>query len=157
MSHNLFAPTTDFLGVFDGLSAADAAGWERAAQFRQYSDPVIHKHWQASEYPLDLVARLGALDVMTDGLDVPGHEQMSTLGAGLTLMEITRADASMGTVIAVQAGLAALDCDAGLGGAAGFVLAADGVVFAAGRFRPDRAGPWFGLHRAGDHRGARWR
>ena len=34
MSHNLFAPTTDFLGVFDGLSSADAAGWERAAQFR---------------------------------------------------------------------------------------------------------------------------
>lgn len=106
MSHNLFASTTDFLGVFDGLSSADAAGWERAAQFRQYSDPVINQHWQASEYPLDLVSRLGALDVMTDGLDVPGHEQMSTLGAGLTLMEITRADASMGTVIAVQAGLA---------------------------------------------------
>ena len=73
MSHNLFAPTTDFLGVFDGLSSADAAGWERAAQFRQYSDPVINQHWQASEYPLDLVSRLGALDVMTDGLDVPGH------------------------------------------------------------------------------------
>ncbi|MHB2252066.1 acyl-CoA dehydrogenase family protein [Corynebacterium hesseae] len=106
MSHNLFERTTDFLGVFDGLSEADAAGWKRAAQFREYSDPVINKHWQASEYPLDLVKRLGSLDVMTDGLAVEGHEQMSTLGAGLTLMEITRADASMGTVIAVQAGLA---------------------------------------------------
>ena len=106
MSHNLFERTTDFLGVFDDLSSSDAAGWNRAAQFREYSDPVINKHWQASEYPLDLVARLGSLDVMTDGLAVEGHEQMSTLGAGLALMEITRADASMGTVIAVQAGLA---------------------------------------------------
>lgn len=106
MSHNLFERTTDFLGVFDDLSEADATGWKRAAQFREYSDPVINKHWQASEYPLDLVERLGSLDVMTDGLAVEGHEQMSTLGAGLTLMEITRADASMGTVIAVQAGLA---------------------------------------------------
>ena len=106
MSHNLFERTTDFLGVFDDLSSSDAEGWERAAQFREYSDPVINKHWQASEYPLDLVSRLGSLDVMTDGLDVPGHKKMSTLEAGLTLMEITRADASMGTVIAVQAGLA---------------------------------------------------
>ena len=106
MSHNLFERTTDFLGVFDDLSSSDAEGWERAAQFREYSDPVINKHWQASEYPLDLVSRLGFLDVMTDGLDVPGHKKMSTLEAGLTLMEITRADASMGTVIAVQAGLA---------------------------------------------------
>lgn len=106
MSHNLFERTTDFLGVFDNLSSSDAEGWKRAAQFREYSDPVINKHWQASEYPLDLVSRLGSLDVMTDGLDVPGHKKMSTLEAGLTLMEITRADASMGTVIAVQAGLA---------------------------------------------------
>ncbi|MTE10900.1 acyl-CoA dehydrogenase [Corynebacterium aurimucosum] len=106
MSHNLFESTTDFLGVFDSLSEADAAGWKRAAQFRDYSDPVINRHWQAAEYPLDLVQRLGELDVMTDGLSVEGHEQMSTLGAGLTLMEVTRADASMGTVIAVQAGLA---------------------------------------------------
>ena len=106
MSHNLFESTTDFLGVFDSLSEADAAGWKRAAQFRDYSYPVINRHWQAAEYPLDLVQRLGELDVMTDGLSVEGHEQMSTLGAGLTLMEVTRADASMGTVIAVQAGLA---------------------------------------------------
>lgn len=106
MSHNLFEPTTDFLGVFDNLSEADAAGWKRAARFREYSASVINQHWQAAEYPLDLVQRLGDLDVMTDGLAVEGHEQMSTLGAGLALMEVTRADASMGTVIAVQAGLA---------------------------------------------------
>ncbi|ERS42961.1 MULTISPECIES: acyl-CoA dehydrogenase family protein [Corynebacterium] len=111
MSHNQFPATTDFLGVFDNLSESDAAGWQRAAQFRKYSDPVINKHWEAAEYPLDLVKRLGELDVMTDGLSIEGHDKMSTLGAGLALMEITRADASMGTVIAVQAGLAMRSID----------------------------------------------
>ena len=31
MSHNLFERTTDFLGVFDDLSEANAAGWKRSA------------------------------------------------------------------------------------------------------------------------------
>lgn len=111
MSHNLFESTTDFLGVFDGISEEDAAGWKRAAGFRDACLPAINEHWQKSEYPLDLVAKLGELDVMTDGLDIPGHATMSTLGAGLTLMEVTRIDASMGTVVAVQAGLAMRSID----------------------------------------------
>ena len=106
MSHNLFESTTDFLGVFDGITAADAATWSRAASFRDACLPVINEHWQKAEYPLDLVRLLGEKDVMTDGLKVDGHEHMSSLGAGLALMEVTRIDASMGTVIAVQAGLA---------------------------------------------------
>ena len=61
MSHNLFESTTDFLGVFDSLSESDAAGWKRAAQFREYSAPVINQHWQAAEYPLDLVQRVTSM------------------------------------------------------------------------------------------------
>lgn len=64
MSYNLFEPTTDFLGVFDNLSEADAAGWKRAARFREYSAPVINRHWQAAEYPLDLVQRLDRKSVV---------------------------------------------------------------------------------------------
>ena len=106
MSNNLFDSTTDFLGVFDGISAQDAEVWARARSFREDCLPVINGHWEKSEYPLELVRRLGELDLMTDGLDVPGHESMTARGAGLALMEVTRADASMGTVVAVQAGLA---------------------------------------------------
>ncbi|QPK79665.1 acyl-CoA dehydrogenase family protein [Corynebacterium lizhenjunii] len=106
MSHNLFAPTTDFLGVFDGISAADAAAWARAAKFGAECVGDINEHWQNAHYPLDIVRELGQRDLMTDGVAVPGHEQLSPIGAGLVLMEVTRADASMGTVIAVQAGLA---------------------------------------------------
>lgn len=105
-SRNLFASTTDFLGVFDDISAEDAQVWERGRSFRDDCLPVINDAWEKAEYPMDLVRRLGELDLMTDGLDVDGHEKMSSLAAGLALMEVTRADASMGTVIAVQAGLA---------------------------------------------------
>lgn len=103
---NLFDRTTDFLGVFNDLSAEDSAVWERARSFRGDCLPVINDAWEKAEYPMDLVRRLGELDLMTDGLDVEGHETMTPLAAGLALMEVTRADASMGTVIAVQAGLA---------------------------------------------------
>ncbi|QCB27708.1 acyl-CoA dehydrogenase family protein [Corynebacterium endometrii] len=103
---NLFDRTTDFLGVFNDLSAEDSAVWERARSFRGDCLPVINDAWEKAEYPMGLVRRLGELDLMTDGLDVEGHETMTPLAAGLALMEVTRADASMGTVIAVQAGLA---------------------------------------------------
>lgn len=106
MSHTLFEPTTDFLGVFDAVSQHDAAVWSRARSFREDCLPRINEAWERGEYPLDLVRRLGELDLLTDGLEVPGREKMTELGAGLALMEVTRADASMGTVIAVQAGLA---------------------------------------------------
>ncbi|MPZ04111.1 acyl-CoA dehydrogenase, partial [Micrococcus luteus] len=62
-------------------------------------------HWDRAEYPLDLVARAGELDLLTDGLEVPGHPVMSPLAAGLVAMEISRADGSMAAAAAVQGGL----------------------------------------------------
>lgn len=51
MSNNLFDSTTDFLGVFDGISAQDAEVWARARSFREDCLPVINEHWEKSEYP----------------------------------------------------------------------------------------------------------
>lgn len=65
----------------------------------------IDGHWDRAEYPLDLVARAGELDLLTDGLEVPGHPVMSPLAAGLVAMEISRADGSMAAAAAVQGGL----------------------------------------------------
>ena len=65
----------------------------------------IDGHWDRAEYPLDLVARAGELDLLTDGLEVPGHAVMSPLAAGLVAMEISRADGSMAAAAAVQGGL----------------------------------------------------
>ncbi|MGX1738404.1 acyl-CoA dehydrogenase family protein [Corynebacterium flavescens] len=111
MSHNHLVATTDLLGVFDDISGEDAEVWQDARTFGGECLPLINDYWERGEYPLALVRRLGELDLLSDGVAVPGHRHMSTLAAGLTLMEVSRADASMGTVIAVQAGLAMRSID----------------------------------------------
>jgi glutaryl-CoA dehydrogenase len=62
--------------------------------------------WDAAEYPLDLAARLGELDLLNDGIVHPRLTRFSPLAAGLVNMEVSRGDGSLGTVIAVQGGLA---------------------------------------------------
>lgn len=50
--------------------------------------------------------RLGELDLLNDGIDHPALTRFSPLAAGLVNMEISRGDGSLGTVVAVQGGLA---------------------------------------------------
>jgi len=49
---------------------------------------------------------MGDLNLLADGIEVEGLEPMSPLAAGLVNMEVSRGDGSLGTVIAVQGGLA---------------------------------------------------
>jgi glutaryl-CoA dehydrogenase len=92
---------------FDNLSAEDRAYRERARTFVQDEVlPVIDGYWERGEYPLHLLTRLGQLDLLRDGVSVQGFEPMSKMAAGLVNMEISRGDGSIGTVIAVQGGLA---------------------------------------------------
>lgn len=97
---------TDYYGIFSEIGAEDRAAWERARAFVEEALPRMNDHWERAEYPLDLVRRMGTLNLLTDGLAVPGLEQMSPLAAGLVNMEVSRGDGSLGTVIAVQGGLA---------------------------------------------------
>lgn len=97
---------TDYLGVFSEVNEQDRAHWDRAKRFADEAIPVIAQSWDKSEYPLDLVKRMGQLRLFTDGLEIPGLEPMSPLAAGLVTMEISRADGSMGAAAAVQGGLA---------------------------------------------------
>ena len=83
----------------------DRAHWDRARAYGREVLERIDGHWDRAEYPLDLVARAGELDLLTDGLEVPGHPVMSPLAAGLVAMEISRADGSMAAAAAVQGGL----------------------------------------------------
>ncbi|WIM67625.1 acyl-CoA dehydrogenase family protein [Corynebacterium breve] len=111
MSHNPFNNTIDFFGTFDDITAEDRAAWARAHSFRDVCLPVINEYWDKGEYPTDLVAELAKRDVLTDGLDVPGHDKMSAVGSGLVIAELARTDASMATAAAVQAGLAMRSID----------------------------------------------
>lgn len=97
----------DMAGVFRGLSAADLAYRDRARAFVQDEvRPVIDGIWDRAEYPLDLARRLGELDLLRDGIDVPGFPEQSLLAASLVTMELSRGDGSIATIVGVQGGLA---------------------------------------------------
>ncbi|MFJ3311545.1 acyl-CoA dehydrogenase family protein [Micrococcus endophyticus] len=95
----------DYLDAFGEATEEDRAHWDRARAYGREVLERIDGHWDRAEYPLDLVARAGELDLLTDGLEVPGHAVMSPLAAGLVTMEISRADGSMAAAAAVQGGL----------------------------------------------------
>jgi glutaryl-CoA dehydrogenase len=97
----------DPAGLFEDIDAADREYWDRARKFGlEEVRPVIDEYWNNSDYPLDLATRLGELDLLRDGLTLERHPEMSVLAAGLVNMELSRADGSVGTIAAVQAGLA---------------------------------------------------
>lgn len=96
---------TDYLSVLDGINDDDRAHWDRAREYGAQILPLVNEYWDRGEYPTDLVRRAGELDLLTDGLDVPGHQKMSPLAAGLVTMEISRADGSLAAAAAVQGGL----------------------------------------------------
>ena len=95
----------DYLDAFGEATDEDRAHWDRARGYGREVLERIDGHWDRAEYPLDLVARAGELDLLTDGLEVPGHAVLSPLAAGLVAMEISRADGSMAAAAAVQGGL----------------------------------------------------
>ena len=97
---------TDYYAVFHDVPESDRLFWRRARSFAQDTLTEVNDAWDKGEYPIHLLRRLGDLDLLTDGVAGPGLTPMSPLAAGLVNMEIGRGDGSMGTVIAVQGGLA---------------------------------------------------
>ena len=97
---------TDYYDIFADVPEADRAFWSRARTFAVETLDELSQAWDKAEYPLHLARRLGELDLLTDGVTGPGLTPMSPLAAGLVNMEISRGDGSMGTVVAVQGGLA---------------------------------------------------
>jgi glutaryl-CoA dehydrogenase len=106
--YNLTAPLDpDVAGVFVDIPDADRQYRDRAREFVQTEVlPVIDGYWDRAEYPVHLVSRLGEYDLLRDGIDVDGMPHQSALAAGLVMAEISRGDGSIGTIIAVQGGLA---------------------------------------------------
>jgi glutaryl-CoA dehydrogenase len=97
---------TDFYAVFRDIPSADRAAWDRAKTFVDEVLPVIDDYWDRGEYNLDFARRMGELDLFPDGIDHDGLTHLSPLAAGLVNMEVSRGDGSMGTILAVQGGLA---------------------------------------------------
>jgi len=97
---------TDYYAVFADIAAADREVWERAEAFVDEVGTRMQDAWDTGAYPLDIAERAGELDLFNDGIDHPALTRFSPLAAGLVNMEISRGDGSLGTVLAVQGGLA---------------------------------------------------
>ena len=98
---------TDYLGVFADLDEEERRAWADAREVGRAALAELPRRWQEAEYDTTFVRLLGEKDLLTDGLDVPGHRTLSPLAAGLVTMELGRWDGSLGTAGGVQAGLAA--------------------------------------------------
>ncbi|MGO1725971.1 MAG: acyl-CoA dehydrogenase family protein [Glutamicibacter ardleyensis] len=96
---------TDYFSTFADVTAQDQEFWNTAKTYGAEILPQINNYWEQAHYPVQLVRRMGELDLLTDGLNIPGHRVMSPLAAGLVAMEISRADGSMAAAAAVQGGL----------------------------------------------------
>lgn len=97
---------TDYYAVFANIPASDHEAWQRARAFIGEAFPQMNDYWERAEFPAHLAKRMGDLNLLADGIEVEGLEPMSPLAAGLVNMEVSRGDGSLGTVIAVQGGLA---------------------------------------------------
>ncbi len=102
----LLPATADHFALFQDVAGEDLKAWADARSLADEVLPRINDWWDRGEYPIELVARLGELDLLTDGLDVPGHRTLSPLATGLVNMELSRIDGSVGTMVGVQGGLA---------------------------------------------------
>jgi len=97
---------TDYYEVFSDIPSADRAHWERAQAYVDEVGSQMQDAWDRAEYPLAVARRMGEMDLVVDGIVHPALTRMSPLAAGLVNMEISRGDGSLGTVLAVQGGLA---------------------------------------------------
>lgn len=97
---------TDYYAVFADVDGDDLDVWARARTLTSEVGDRMAAAWDRAEYPTEVVPRMGELDLMGDGIDHPDLTPMSPLAAGLVNMELSRGDGSLGTILAVQGGLA---------------------------------------------------
>lgn len=97
---------SDYYAVFADISDADRAAWDRARAYVDEVAPQMQDAWDRAEYPLEAASKMGEYDLVVDGIDHPDLTRLSPLAAGLVNMEISRGDGSLGTILAVQGGLA---------------------------------------------------
>jgi glutaryl-CoA dehydrogenase len=68
--------------------------------------PVVNPYWERGEFPFELVPKIAALNIVGDNnMRDYGCRPMSTVGAGLVSMELSRIDGSLATFMGVHVGL----------------------------------------------------
>jgi glutaryl-CoA dehydrogenase len=98
---------TDYFKIADQLTAEELGYLRRTRAFVDDEVlPVINGYWERAEFPWPLIAKLGELGIVGDGIEGYGCPPMSPIATGLVHMELNRGDGSLGTFVGVQAGLA---------------------------------------------------
>ena len=101
------AQSTDYFSLRDQLTPEQLSYLTRTRQFVDDAVlPVINEYWDTAQFPWPVVEELGAVGIVGDGFSGYGCPEMDPLSAGLVTMELARGDGSVGTFVAVQAGLA---------------------------------------------------
>jgi glutaryl-CoA dehydrogenase len=98
---------TDYFRVADQLTAQERDYLRRTRDFVDRDVlPTINDYWERAEMPWPLIKKMAALRLVGEGIDGYGCPPMSPIAVGLVNMELNRGDGSLGTFLAVQAGLA---------------------------------------------------
>ena len=97
----------DLYGYEQMLSEEDQRVLLRLREWLQREvAPVANARWSASEFPHELVPKLGELGVIGLGYDRPGRPKASRLLTSFVTLEISRVDTSLATFFGVHSGLA---------------------------------------------------
>ena len=98
---------TDYFGLREPFTPQQESYLLRTREFVDHEVlPVINGYWERAEFPWPLIEKMSALDIVGDGIEGYGCPEMDPMSAGPINMEIHRGDGSLGTFMAVQAGLA---------------------------------------------------
>ncbi|AXR74737.1 MULTISPECIES: acyl-CoA dehydrogenase family protein [Auritidibacter] len=104
--HVTDALDVDYYQVFSDIPDEDRAVWLRARDYAESVAEQLADGWNKHEYSVSIAQGLGKAGLLSDGLDHPDLEKFSPLATGLVNMELSRVDGSLGTILAVQGGLA---------------------------------------------------
>ena len=102
----LLPGSLDHFQLFHDVDGDDLKAWSDARSVAPEVLSRIDALWDRHEYDTSLLKVLADADLLTDGLEIPGHRQLSALATGLVNMELSRIDGSVATMVGVQAGLA---------------------------------------------------
>ncbi|MGP0049084.1 MAG: acyl-CoA dehydrogenase family protein [Solirubrobacteraceae bacterium] len=101
------ALATDYLFLREQLTEEQFAVLNRVRLFVDDEvSPQINGFWERAEPPWPLIHRLGELGIIGEDIAGYGCPGLDPIACGLAMMELSRGDGSIATVLGVQSGLA---------------------------------------------------
>ena len=98
---------TDYFLMKEQLTKDEVEILEKVRKFGEEEVlPVVNPYWERGEFPFELIPKIAALNIVGDNnMRDYGCRPMSTVGAGLISMELSRIDGSFATFFCVHVGL----------------------------------------------------